>query len=505
MMAAVHLSSPSSFLSSHHTPSPPYVRKLSRCASPDSISLAIIRLTASLLSTTRSSCLGGDSAYRVSTEPDSIPLPWSPSLVCLTRDTLTFSLSPARWSVAMRHLSVGQHLFVGKHSLFALYLLLLLLQVSLSHSQDVRWSYMNETLPSHSQGPACYRSNTPTNGMPSYFGAVGGEFSELRVTSAVLDEGGVAVMQWNSSVTPLPPLIFSKGTAQSNGILAVMGGRLTSDSGAVWTNTVWWSADKFSSVHAYSAPWSNRSSHVLFTVPGTNLTVLAAGLPPTTGNTPFTYTGGVWLASSLENGPSSWTLQTDVAPWGSFLSQAAGVALTDRTLILAGGALPSQMFVNSVYSSSDLGVSWQFVSNASFSPRASHSMTADSSGAIFVYGGYTRVNEGADVSVNSEMWMSSDRGVSWIMLSGRGDSAIPTPFLVGQCMVLTSPQGSTSSFLLYGGTAFSSSGLDSFLAGNTGVYIAQLVASAAFQSQTVLTMLQLGGLLMFTSVSLFTV
>jgi len=160
------------------------------------------------------------------------------------------------------------------------------------------------------------------------------------------------------------------------------------------------------------APWPRRHMHGLVTV---NRTASTPALVLLGGNsfndTHSDFLNDVWISYNLG---ADWT-ELPVAPWAPRTN--FGVHAThDGSIFVAGGygrVGLEEGLINDVWMSDPSVTSWTLMTAAaSWAPRWGHSLKHHN-GSLILIGGNDAAPESMTQSRNSEVWMSSDNGVSW--------------------------------------------------------------------------------------------
>ena len=230
--------------------------------------------------------------------------------------------------------------------------------------------------------------------------------------------GGVtwSALGSNVSHSAIPTLQGSVVALGANGVLTIIGGVLANGTAI---NTVTASNSSFATQPVvYSAPISPRYNAASSTLPGTNTTVICAGL---TSPTFTTTTNDCWLSTRPELGTQTWTQMTSSGPFPSSLSNAALISLYDvnSTLLLCGGAVESgssSTALSTCWVSSSLGISWGVGITAAWGARSGLTATSDLSGWAYVYGGQSS----ATGSYYYDLWLSTDKAASWSLITASG-------------------------------------------------------------------------------------
>lgn len=120
---------------------------------------------------------------------------------------------------------------------------------------------------------------------------------------------------------------------------------------------------------------------------------------------------------SSSDGGARWTQTTSGGEFGARRSHQ--MASSGGTLVLTGGfkaapagQYPSSLYLNDVWSSTDLGATWtQLTASAPFRSRGAFAMLQWPTGDIALFGGYQWIDSGRYVLPTG--WLSSDAGKTW--------------------------------------------------------------------------------------------
>ena len=177
-----------------------------------------------------------------------------------------------------------------------------------------------------------------------------------------------------------------------------------------------------------NAAWSSRSLFAYTTIPLTNIVILAGGRLSTNAAPAFN-ASDVWMC---EDGiGQTWTQRSTSSSVGA-LQASALVGLYDRTLVLTGG-LRNGTVVADVWTSSDLGQTWQ-LQPGTVGARAYHAMAVDADDIVYVIGGQTALNA----------YVSNTKGASWVAV------AVATSDLLYACAYVRQVNA-VKQLILYGG------------------------------------------------------
>ena len=217
----------------------------------------------------------------------------------------------------------------------------------------------------------------------------------------------------------------------SNGALLWFGGKTNplSSSTTVFANDVWlttnpswpsntWPPPPWSQSTA-AAPWAARSDMTVAVLPGTTCLLMVGGSSATAGAM-----NDVW--QTCDGAGAVWTQQT-ASPLFQPLTDGAMVALYDgqltggsqstATVLLYPSTYPA--YGQSIYSSTNAGVSWSFLSDAPWSSRFTAAFISDAESNVYMTGGQY-----------GDSWYSPNKGLSWYQLTattqaGYSQSIIP--------------------------------------------------------------------------------
>ena len=188
----------------------------------------------------------------------------------------------------------------------------------------------------------------------------------------------------------------------STGEFVLIGG----DAGAGdYRNDVWISSDKGANwtQQTAAAGWAARTN-LSCTVLSDDSIIIAGGLIG-----PSQLASDVWISSDKG---VTWTRQSISSGWG----QRSGIGITTLTgdiLLLTGGYIITgglPVIQKDVWISSNKGITWTLVTAAAaFGYRSSHCIARLYDNSIIVAGG-----NGAGSSVYSDVWRSTDSGVTWV-------------------------------------------------------------------------------------------
>ena len=213
----------------------------------------------------------------------------------------------------------------------------------------------------------------------------------------------------------------------SNGNLLWFGGKTNQLSASsvlandVWytTNPSWtsgtWPPPAWSQATA-AAPWSARSDVTTAVFPGTTCLLMVGGAAGS-GNM-----NDVW--QTCDGAGAQWTRQTaspaflpltDGAMVALFDGKATGGSQTTATVLLYPSTYPS--YGQSIYTSTNAGVSWTMLSDAPWSSRFTAQFTADAENNVYMMGGQY-----------PDTWYSTDKGNTWAQLQPTTSAGYSQPF-----------------------------------------------------------------------------
>ena len=255
-----------------------------------------------------------------------------------------------------------------------------------------------------------------------------------------------------------------------NGNLIVMGGKDSNTS--IWVNDVYWSADNGYTLNWATANpgWAQRSDFSFCSMPGLNVVVIGGGqiAPSGIDSQDFWY--------SADGKGVSWTQGSTAWPPGTF-QNAPLVGMYDNSVVSTGSSNKlSTLFINpattgpnngnSIWKSTNAGVSWTLVRVAPWSARVRHSFVADMENMLYMMG--------ATQSTYGDIWLSTDFAVTWGLVQQIASSSVwPNTMTMQQaqqnCMALryianpNSPNGYHKQIVLFGGPADPPTGLTSLV------------------------------------------
>ena len=315
-------------------------------------------------------------------------------------------------------------------------------------------AYDVHSLPSHPSAPASFAlGGWDANGnvLSTYDRVNGSQFSSYAYIFAF--NGGAQQAQ------QIPGRGAGGSALLSNGYLLWFGGKTnalsatTTYANDVWytTNPTWvtgtWPPPPWQQATA-AAPWSARSDMTVAALPGTPCVLMVGG------STATATTNDVW--QTCDGQGSTWTLQTatpaflpltDGAMVALFDGKATGGSQTTATVLLYPSTYPA--YGQSIYSSTNAGQTWAFVSDAPWSSRFTAQFTADSENNVFMVGGQF-----------GDSWYSSNKGFTWNQLQSITNAGYAQPFQLASstyaCAFLnyaagSGPQGYHRQLTVYSG------------------------------------------------------
>ncbi len=149
--------------------------------------------------------------------------------------------------------------------------------------------------------------------------------------------------------------------------------------------------------------WSGRSGHNSVTLSDDSILIMG-------GKTGFSsYVNDVWRSTDMG---VTWTQMTDSAGW-SRRSEFGCTALSDDSILVLGGLIDGSVYSKYVYRSTDMGATWSVMNNAPpWGIRAGHVVVTLSDDSIVLMGGkdsgYNKLND---------VWRSTDMGATWTLMT----------------------------------------------------------------------------------------
>ena len=209
--------------------------------------------------------------------------------------------------------------------------------------------------------------------------------------------------------------------ALPDGSIVMMGGT----SNTILWNDVWRSTDNGATwtQMTANAPWEARSQHASVALSDGSIVLMGGGAISGWKN-------DVWR--STDKG-ATWTLVNANADW-SLSQRFSCVALPDDSIVIMGGSDISGIYINDVWLSTDLGITWKQVNeNPGWTPRAFHSSVALPDGNIILMGGYDCVPDYV-YSYKNDVWQlfQSEPSPSLLpppVIISPGDPASPGPVI----------------------------------------------------------------------------
>jgi hypothetical protein len=192
-----------------------------------------------------------------------------------------------------------------------------------------------------------------------------------------------------------------------SGSMFVLGGR----DGGTYYSDVWRSADggaTWTRMTA-SAGWASRYAHASV-IDGSGAVLVMGGYSVVTD----TYYSDVWR--STDEGVT-WKRVAEAAGWAGRYGHTSAVGNDGTIYVMGGYDGGSNLIYNDVWASADGGVTWtQKIASAAWAPRYMHSSVIGKSGSMFVLGGVVRPS-GTEEIFLSDVWRSTDGGVTWIRVT----------------------------------------------------------------------------------------
>ena len=160
-----------------------------------------------------------------------------------------------------------------------------------------------------------------------------------------------------------------------------------------------------------SAPWTPRSDMAVAVMPGTNYVLMGGGQT----NPNYANIGDFWI--SQDGMGQTWTKGSQTPPFGVF-QDAAIVFMYDNSQVSSSSKAMSTLLINtglidpvhnadSIYKSTDGGMTFTFVSTAPWTQRLRNNFVADFENNVFMSGGQGFLGD---------VWTSSDMGVTWTLM-----------------------------------------------------------------------------------------
>jgi len=188
-----------------------------------------------------------------------------------------------------------------------------------------------------------------------------------------------------------------------DGSIVLMGG---SDGTSIALNDTWRSTDSGATwtLMNASAGWPARQAHSSVALPDGSI-VLFGGL----GMTGNDYPKGVWR--STDNG-ATWT-QVNASAGCSARYSPTSVVMPDGSIVLMGGSIEGNIYVNDTWRSTDNGATWtQVNASAGWPARIDQSSVVLPDGSIVLMGGDDDNND-----VKNDVWQSTDNGATWTQVT----------------------------------------------------------------------------------------
>ena len=182
-----------------------------------------------------------------------------------------------------------------------------------------------------------------------------------------------------------------------DGSIVLMGGKIRAygqDLNDVWRSTdmgVTWTQQ------TANAAWHARYAATSAVMPDGSIVLMG-------GYSDNGYWRDVWRSTDMGK---TWTQQTAHANW-SIRAGLSNAVMPDGSIVLMGGRIISTRY-DDVWRSTDMGVTWtQQTANAAWSSHAAHTSVVMPDGSIMLMGGMAN-----DTNWQNSVWRSTDMGVTW--------------------------------------------------------------------------------------------
>jgi len=199
---------------------------------------------------------------------------------------------------------------------------------------------------------------------------------------------------------------YHTSVALPDGSIVLMGGYDGQGINGYYNDT-WRSTDNGSTWKQMNASsgWSQRAQHSCVALPDGSIVLMGGSGPD--GET---YKNDTWR--STDNG-STWTQITSHAKWPARTLHRS-VTMSDGSIVLMGGQIAGDTYVNDVWRSTDNGTTWiEMNISAGWTPRTRFSSVTMPDGSIVLMGG-------AEGDLN-DTWRLTNNGVTWTQLTEHAD------------------------------------------------------------------------------------